>query len=164
MFRSTIAVLKKTAAILSTTGFFAAALFLAADLYSSANAAPTSTQIDVEPSLLLALDKPQRPAHKLHLPDVASLTDDELQILAHLPAPDLTAELNGWTYTQAGLFQDFLNFGNALFQYEVALVRQQICNALGWIITGLSIFNIGGILSPLINELTMIQNSFSCYC
>ncbi|MHB1426250.1 MAG: hypothetical protein ACYC3I_24050 [Gemmataceae bacterium] len=96
----TTAVLKKAAAILTTTGFFAAAIFLAAILWMPANAAPSSTTLHVQPSMLLAFDKPQPPAPKLHLPDLPSLTDEDAA-KTDLASVDLATELNSWTYTQS---------------------------------------------------------------
>lgn len=96
-------VLKKAATVLTTTGFFAAAVFLALILWLPGNDAPASTAVDVQPSLLLALDKPERPAPKVHLRELLSLTDEEVEMAANLPSPDLATELNSWTYTQGAL-------------------------------------------------------------
>lgn len=111
------AALKKAVTILTTTGFFAAAVFLAANLWLPANAAPPITELDVRPSLLLALDKPERPGSKLHLRDLPSLTDEEMDTLASLPSPDLVAQLNSWTYT-ANPVGDIFLIAVAQYLYE----------------------------------------------
>jgi hypothetical protein len=96
---TTTAVLKRAATLLTTTGFFAAAIFLAALVWRPAHAAPASAAGEVEQSVLLALDTPQRPSPKVHLPDPSQMTDEDRELLANLPAPDLATELNSWTYT-----------------------------------------------------------------
>ncbi|MHB1426573.1 MAG: hypothetical protein ACYC3I_25715 [Gemmataceae bacterium] len=165
--------MKKAATLLTATGFFAAAVFLAFVLWSPANAAPSSTVIDVEPSLLLALDKPRPPAPKLHPRDLPTVTDDDMEMLANLPSPDLVTELNNWTYTQGNLGQDIFNFYAAAYQFIVTFERQAIYNIatlLNGELMSLQSFLYGinsplaGFLTPYINALSYVQNVYSCHC
>ncbi|MHB1426201.1 MAG: hypothetical protein ACYC3I_23805 [Gemmataceae bacterium] len=173
MSRSTIAVLKKAAAILTTIGFFAAAVFLAAILWMPAQAAPSNTVMEAESSLLFALDTPRRPTPKLHPRDLPTLTDNDMEMLADLPSPDLVTELNNWTYTQGNLGQDIFNFYAAVYQFINAFERQLIYNLATLLkndILALQSFlggpnsPFGALLSPSINGLSYVQNVYSCHC
>jgi hypothetical protein len=113
-------VFKKTASIATAISFLAAAVFLVGVLWTPANAASSSAEVDVQPTLLLALDKPQPPAPKLRL---ASLTQDLKEIPDDLPSPELATELNNWTFTannSVGLGL-FLYTGVLQFQTNVIL-------------------------------------------
>jgi hypothetical protein len=106
-------VLFKTAASLVTvTGFIAAAVFFVAFLWRPVNAAPSTTTMDVQPSLLLALDKPQPSAPKPQLPLLPSLADEERET-AVVASSELVTELNNWTYTQS-------NLANQVFSFAIA--------------------------------------------
>jgi len=156
--------LKKAATLFTTTGFFAAVVFLAAVLWLPANAAPSSTAMDVQPSLLLALDKPEPPAPKPHVRDLPSLADEEVESSVLAPQ-DLVTELNDWTYTQSnGIDQLFgfyvthnlhnipvFNQAARLYYLEASMLR-----------SFLSGFH-NPLLTPALNYLSFVQNTFSTY-
>jgi hypothetical protein len=126
--RSLMPSLKKTVTIVTTAGFFAAAFFLAAGLWLPANAAPATTATD-EPSLLLALDTPNRPVPKLRLPDVSARADEEGDTVATIVNQDLATELNNWTYTLS-TFANIINGYDSLiknfFSLQITLVRNEM--------------------------------------
>jgi hypothetical protein len=120
--------MKKIATILATVGFFAATVFLAVGLWQSANAAPSSTATDVQPSLL-ALDTPRPPLPKLRLSQVATTADEEGDPVAAIVNQDLATELNNWTYTLSA-FGDIINGFDSivknLFTLQISLVRNEM--------------------------------------
>lgn len=160
--------LKKAASIVTATSFLAAAVFFVGVLWLPANAASPSTEVEVQPSLLLALDTPQAPAAKVR---VASLAD-EVREVGDIASPDLASELNGWTYTQGNFTDQIIQYNMAQYQLiyrnelnnlytEVALLRntallyQTLLTDLG--------FPVPGSLTNLINGLTYIENGLSPY-
>jgi hypothetical protein len=120
--------LKKVATILTTVGFLAAAVFLAVGVLLPANAAPANTATDVQPSLLLALDKPQAPLPKLRLSQMPSTVDAE-DAMAAIVNQHLTTELNNWTYT-ASAFTDIINGFDSIiknfFSLQITLVKNEM--------------------------------------
>jgi hypothetical protein len=127
--RKLILSLRKIATVFATAGFFAAALFLAAGLLLPASAAPSSTAMDVEPSLLLALDKPHAPLPKLHLPPVSATPEEERDMMAAIINQDLATELNNWTYT-VSVFGHIINGYDGIlvnfFSLQISIVRNEI--------------------------------------
>jgi hypothetical protein len=121
--------LKKAATILTMAGFCAAAAFLAFALWMPANAATSSTAMDSQSSLLLALDKPTPPLPKLRLSQPSTTVEEEGDMMAALASRDLASELNNWTYTASGLSGIVSVFDSAikqLFALQLNLIKSEM--------------------------------------
>jgi hypothetical protein len=161
-------VFKKIASVFTVVSFLAAVVFFVGILWLPESAASSSTDVDVQPSLLLALDKPQPPTPKIR---VASLAD-EIRDTNDLASPDLASELNGWTYTQSSL-------ASQIMAYNIAQMQLMARNQLNTLYTDVSMLRntalllqtiltdfgqpIPLFLTNAINVLTYVQNGLSAY-
>lgn len=159
-------VFKTTAALFTTIGFLAAAVFLVAVLWLPADAASTSSKVDVQPTLLLDIDKPKRPAPKLRL---ASLAED-VKEMPDRPSPELATELNSWTFTQGNLGQQLGSYFAAQFalieRFELHALYTQVSLLLNFFRLESMILHDFGLpvpvgLTGVINQLSSVQNSLS---
>lgn len=156
--------LTKVVAIFATTAFFASAVFLVALFWLPSNAQSASTALDVQPSLLLALGKPQAPAPKTHLRDLPSLTDEESESSVLAPQ-DLVTELNDWTYTQSSGIDQLFVFYVTHNQHNIPafnLAARLLYNEISLLRMFLSGLN-NPFLTPQLNFLGFVQNTLSPY-